>query len=128
MYAEKPKPQIHQTGRNAELAAIEYLKNKSYIILTTNYHSRYGEIDIIASVDDCLVFIEVKGSESVSGKYMYDRVSLKKQRKLYLTAQHYLQKYSCEYQSMRFDVLLMSINSQNLWHIEHIVNAFSVEE
>ena len=35
-------------GLWGENKAVEFLKTKNYTILTRNYHSRFGEIDIIA--------------------------------------------------------------------------------
>lgn len=35
-------------GLWGEDKAVEFLKAKKYIILARNYHSRFGEIDIIA--------------------------------------------------------------------------------
>ncbi|GAH24418.1 unnamed protein product, partial [marine sediment metagenome] len=36
------------------------MKEEGYFILDRNYRNRYGEIDIIAKKDKCLIFIEVK--------------------------------------------------------------------
>ena len=34
-------------GQNGEMITLNYLLNKNYFLLEKNYHSRYGEIDII---------------------------------------------------------------------------------
>lgn len=47
-------------GGLGEKAAIEYLKNKNFKILATNWRCPLGEIDIIAKENSDLVFIEVK--------------------------------------------------------------------
>ncbi len=50
-----------QVGKVGELIALDYLKNKNYKLITTNYRSPYGEIDIIMKdPDQTLIFIEVK--------------------------------------------------------------------
>jgi putative endonuclease len=50
----------YQTGKLGENLAKQYLIKKGYKILKSNFRSRFGEIDIIASKNKTLVFIEVK--------------------------------------------------------------------
>lgn len=52
------------TGKLGELYASHYLVSMGYKIIKTNYHTRYGEIDIIAQKRNKLVFIEVKARKS----------------------------------------------------------------
>ena len=40
--------------------AAEYLQKKGYKIIECNFHTRFGEIDIICSDGPTLVFVEVK--------------------------------------------------------------------
>jgi len=47
-------------GNLGENIAKRYLTKKGYKILTSNFLSKYGEIDIIALKADILCFIEVK--------------------------------------------------------------------
>ena len=47
-------------GAAGEQIAVRFLKSKKYIIHTTNYSNRYGEIDIIAEKDGVVSFVEVK--------------------------------------------------------------------
>jgi len=54
-------------GNFGEDEVEKFLKRQGYKILDRNYHCRFGEIDIIAIEDKCLVFVEVK--TRVSGKY-----------------------------------------------------------
>ena len=49
-----------EIGDFGESEACEYLKKQGYIIVEKNFHSRYGEIDIIALDEHCTVFVEVK--------------------------------------------------------------------
>lgn len=51
-------------GHLAEDIVIKYLIKLDFLILTRNYYTRYGEIDIVAKKNNILHFIEVK-----SGKY-----------------------------------------------------------
>lgn len=49
-----------KNGRIGELFAQNYLKTHGYVLLATNYHCRYGEIDIVAFKEGILEFIEVR--------------------------------------------------------------------
>lgn len=50
----------YNIGKFAEQKAIEYLKSSGYFILNHRYKTLEGEIDIIASIKNTLVFCEVK--------------------------------------------------------------------
>ena len=49
-------------GDLAEARALKFLQQAGFIIVSTNYYSRFGEIDIIARRDGVLHFIEVKSA------------------------------------------------------------------
>ena len=48
------------TGNRGETLAAEYLQKKGYKIIERNFRTRFGEIDIICSDAQTLVFVEVK--------------------------------------------------------------------
>ena len=50
-------------GKEAEDKASSFLEANGYIILDKNFHSKFGEIDIIAQKENILHFCEVKFSE-----------------------------------------------------------------
>ena len=50
-------------GNVAEDRAAVFLEELGYMIVKRNFYSRFGEIDIIATKDDVLHFIEVKSGE-----------------------------------------------------------------
>ena len=49
-------------GDQGETCAVEYLRRQGCHILTRNYRTKLGEIDIIADDHGTLVFIEVKNT------------------------------------------------------------------
>ena len=65
-------------GKIGENRAVNYLKNKHILPLSTNYKSRYGEIDIIGHNDKYIVFVEVKTRKRVSVISGVECVSRKK--------------------------------------------------
>ena len=65
-----------------EEKAARFLTEQGYTILERNFHSRYGEIDLIAEDQDFLVFVEVKLRASTSHGLPEETVTLRKQEKL----------------------------------------------
>ncbi|MFQ5677627.1 MAG: YraN family protein, partial [bacterium] len=46
-------------GRLGEDMAVEFLQKKAYKIIQRNFRFARGEIDIVASKDNVLIFVEV---------------------------------------------------------------------
>ena len=57
------------SGAFGEEWVARYLQKKGWEILERNYHSRYGEIDMIAVDGPYIVFVEVKtrSADSIAG-------------------------------------------------------------
>ena len=107
-------------GIQGEAIAKEYLINKGYIILETNYNNKIGEIDIIAKIDKTIVFIEVKTRQSLRYGHPREAVNYYKQQKIRNVAVGYLKfKGLYEKVNMRFDVV--DILGEEITHIQ---NAF----
>ncbi len=68
-------------GKKAEGIACRYLEQKGYRILDRNYRAPTGEIDIIASHETFLVFIEVKARTSLRRGRPEEAVNGPKQKK-----------------------------------------------
>ena len=116
-----------QFGQMGEDLASSYLINLGYEILTRNYHSRYGEIDIIALDNEELVFVEVKTRDH-SLENALRSISKAKQNKLYRTAAHYLTTHpSLEENFSRFDVIIIlkDQSGKSSPKITHLKEAFS---
>lgn len=57
---EKSKKNTKIIGDLGEKIAANYLKNKGYAILETNYWRKWGELDIVAKKTEKIHFVEVK--------------------------------------------------------------------
>ena len=79
-----------KTGNVGEALAVKYLKEKSYQIKELNYTNKIGEIDIIATQNDTIVFIEVKSRTSNKFGVGREAVNFYKQQKIRKVAQCYL--------------------------------------
>ena len=92
------------TGAWGEAIAAEYLRKKHYRIIANGFHSRFGEIDLIAQNRKFLVFVEVKLRKSANFAKAREYVDAKKQDKLRITASLYLSLNPTNLQP-RFDVI-----------------------
>ena len=111
-------------GKQGETAAAQYLEAKGYDILTRNYRTRSGEIDLIAKQSTTIVFIEVKTRTSTEYGYPAEFVTYRKQQKLLKAALFYLHTVRQDFSPARFDVIEVLSTPQGLTVKNHIVNAF----
>lgn len=111
-------------GKFGENVAKEYLIKNKFNILKTNYHSRYGEIDIICENYDYIVFVEVKSKFCSSCSNLSERVGISKQNKILKTILLYLSENNIKKQP-RIDVIEVIIFSKS-YKINHIENAFEM--
>jgi putative endonuclease len=97
---------MHPRGQPFEEQAERLLQCHGLSILERNYSARTGEIDIIATEGDVLVFVEVRARSHRRFGGAAKSVDKKKQRRLILTAQHYLQRHNRGIdRRCRFDVI-----------------------
>ncbi len=115
-----------EIGDFGENAACEYLKKEGYAIAARNFHSRHGEIDIIALDKTCTVFVEVKTRKNANYGNAGEFVDYRKQQKLLMCAKYYLGGNI--YEEVRFDVIEVyyTLNGETpvLKEINHIKDAF----
>lgn len=112
-------------GDLGEKNAVKFLKKNKYRIVETNYSNKYGEIDIICTNKDYIVFVEVKTREKNSFSTGYEAVNKKKQYNIFKTAHTYLNEHPCDKQP-RFDIIEVEYdkNTLKIGIREHYVNAF----
>jgi putative endonuclease len=92
-------------GDNYEAIAASYLRKHKAIIVTQNYRTKFGEIDIIARDSNTLLFVEVKGRKAITHGEPSEFVSSKKQAKIIKAAEEYLQLNNLFDTDCRFDVI-----------------------
>jgi len=113
-------------GLAGEVLAARFLRDKGYTVLSSNYHSRFGEIDIIAVDRKQIVFVEVKTRTDDSYIEPKEAVTIEKQHKLLRTASHYLQAYPSNLQP-RFDVVEVWVDDNDPMiptQIDHLADAY----
>jgi len=99
-------PSTYIKGKVAERQAALYLASRGYTLLVSNYHTRRGEIDLIARDGDCLVFVEVKSRSSDRFGTPEEAITPKKRQRLRWAARHYLMCHPWAL-DVRFDVVAL---------------------
>ena len=112
-----------ETGYIGEDAVCNYLVKKGCRIICRNFCIRGGEIDIIASDDDFIAFVEVKTRQDNSLTSGLEAVTKSKQRLIIKTAEAFLLKNSINLQP-RFDAAEIIVSDGKPKKIRYIKNAF----
>lgn len=93
----------------AEDFAVRFLQGKNYKIIDRNFHSRFGEIDIIAEDKDVLVFVEVKARWSPKFGAPEEAVTRSKLWKIQKTGEYYSLLNPNLPKKLRIDVVALEI-------------------
>lgn len=117
-----------KTGKQAENLAVNFLEKQDFEIISRNYRKRFGEIDIIARTGGSLVFVEVKSQKAPTIGEPEAAVTLRKQKRLILAAESYLQEFQPEFSEIRFDVISIIFFPHKDSEINHYLNAFEVQD
>lgn len=96
--------QSNLLGAWGETLAAEYMRKKRFKLNAMNYRCKFGEIDLIVSDKNYLVFVEVKLRKNASFAQAHEFVDVRKQQKIRMTAEMYLVDFPTLLQP-RFDVI-----------------------
>ncbi|NHC04228.1 YraN family protein [Acinetobacter sp. 187] len=128
-----------QLGQWAEQQARLLLQQAGFEIVAQNYHSRYGEIDLIACKQDEWVFVEVKARQPTQHGAAVEVITAAKQLKMFKTALQFIQQQpEDEALYYRFDVICFDFHQQIAKNLQHdfsqlaydqqwIENAFTID-
>lgn len=105
-----------EIGQLAEKLSCYYLEQQGLILQHQNFHSRYGEIDLIMRDGNDVCFIEVRARKYHAYGTALDTVDIRKQQKIIQTAHYYLQMYPDNEQlTGRFDVIVLEYADAKVW-------------
>lgn len=111
-----------QEGEDIAAAFVQRLEG--WEILARNVYFRAGELDIIATSGDELVFIEVRSRWTTRGPRAEDSITRTKQRRLTIAAQLWLQAHPrWRRHRARFDVIAVDLRTAQV--SAHHRSAFS---
>ncbi|MCL2209881.1 MAG: YraN family protein [Treponema sp.] len=123
-------PVCRNPGKKGEDQAAAWLENAGMEIISRNFRSRFGEIDIIAREEETIVFLEVKTWSFYGLEDLQHSINTGKQRRIIKTAKFFLsenRKYSR--MAIRFDVIFIKDAKTpagfNGFPITHLASAFT---
>jgi putative endonuclease len=111
----------YSTGKNGEEKIVSFLKKRGWTILERNFRYQKKEVDIIASKDDIIIFVEVKARNSEQFGHGFEAVDDHKKRHILIVARYYIEKNKLQDINIRFDVA-----SIDRGVVRYIENAFQV--
>lgn len=112
---EKDKKIIGQEGENK---AAVFLRELGYKIITTNFRTKLGEIDIIAKDNDELVIIEVKTRKTNYFGEPEEFVTGRKQQRIRRAALEYLSQNP--HSNWRIDIVSITNSPETINHFKNI--------
>ncbi len=98
------------SGADAEKLARTHLETQGLSLITANFASRFGEIDLVMRDRSAIVFVEVRYRKNQNFGAAHATVDRRKQKKLILAAQWFLQNKRWHNKAARFDVVGITPN------------------
>ena len=112
-------------GQRGEQIAATHVEAKGYQIIEKNFRCKIGEIDLIATDKEYLIFIEVKTRTETNAEISpLLSITRSKQRKLKTLGTYYIEKKEIYNRQPRFDVIGIVLTHSGNHRIEYIENAF----
>lgn len=110
-------------GKSGEKIARQYLENKGYCILKTNWRYSHKELDIICKEGTTLVIAEVKTRADNYFQQPFEAVQDQKQRHLVEAAEAFIEDYT-DFKEIRYDIISIVKRENTEPEIEHIKDAY----
>lgn len=114
-------PTRNEVGQWGEAIAAKYLSEHGYTIRHRNWRYDHGELDIVAELNGCIHFVEVRLRRSDQFGKPDETLSLRKQAKLVATSQAYLEKNELIDIAAQIDVIVIELGPRNtVARLEHL--------
>jgi putative endonuclease len=114
-----------ELGAEGERAAERHLKGLGYKVLDRNWGCRWGELDLVCSKGEVIVFVEVKTRTQKGLTTPAEALTIDKQNRVASAARAYLSAKCCWERPCRFDLILVVHEGERM-EVEHVINAFDV--
>ena len=109
-------------GKKGEELATGFLKEKGYHVVATNWRNEKAEADIIATLDNTVIIVEVKTRATSYFGAPEESVGKHKQRMMVRAAEAYIEINNIN-SEVRYDIISI-INDGTTKQIVHIEDAF----
>lgn len=115
----------NEFGKKGEQVAAQFLEEKGYEILATNWRFKHWELDIVAQPKGkkTIVFVEVKARHTNYFGYPETFVTKAKQQLIAKAAAIFLDQNGLNDAPVRFDIIAITVTPEDT-HILHIDDAF----
>lgn len=113
-------------GHIGEQIATQYLMEKGYTIRHRNWRCGHKDLDIVASIHNTLVVVEVKTRRNTIFCEPEEAVGLAKMRNIIHATDAYLRAYAID-ENVRFDIITVIYDRHNAPQINHIIQAFDAQ-
>jgi putative endonuclease len=116
-----------ELGKLGESIASDELRRRGYAISAIRYRTRFGEIDIVSSLGNVVVFVEVKARRSRAYGGAAEAVSPRKRRRIAAMALDYLAWAGRLESPCRFDVVAIDGIGTSSMTVRVIENAWYID-
>jgi putative endonuclease len=113
----------NETGSKGEQIAENFLLKKGYFVLYRNWRHEKKEIDLVASKDGLLIFVEVKTRKNSYFGFPEEAVTPQKIGYLKTAAEAFLLQFP-EYTRIQFDIISIIMHNGHIKEIQHFEDAF----
>lgn len=113
-----------EIGNEGEELATAYLESKGYTILDRNYFFERAEVDIVATNQEKICFVEVKKRASTQFGRPEEFINDEKMENIYKAAEAWIYERKMDGYPVRFDVIAIVQQKQSAPDITHFKNAF----
>ena len=115
-----------QLGAQGERIAAARLESQGLTVEACNYRTRFGEIDLVARDGEETVFVEVRTRRGEEHGTPEESLTRRKQARLALAAQEYLQERGGAERPWRIDLVAVALRPEGPAEIRRVTSA--VEE
>lgn len=112
-----------RTGNTGEALALAFLQEKGYAVEATNFRHRRTEIDIVASHDNIVIFVEVKTRTTLTFGDPSRFFTYAQQRRISRAASAYMELTNYEWE-IRFDLIAIHLRSEDDFTLTHYEDVF----
>ena len=114
-----------EIGRYGERVAAAFVRRRGYRVLTRNFQSERGEIDLVCRQGNVLVFVEVRARAGTQFGRPAESIDERKQGALENAAQDYLQLLDRDDITYRFDAVEVRMRAGEVPVCTLLPNIFS---
>ena len=110
-------------GNQSEQMASEWLQDKGYELLRSNYRYKHAEIDLIMKHRGILIFVEVKFRSGTGFGYAEEFVDYKKRQLIIRAADNFIYEIDW-HKDIRFDIVGVYRSRDGQIAFKHFQDAF----